>query len=94
MHARVVLGVGKGVLLREVSSIQGCPSTVYLYTCINVVKPFSLSQAIVVGGGFFLTSYRHGYDISIPVFNYLTRSEELHLSSYTRCTGVDHMTVM
>ena len=84
----MVLGVGKGVLLREVSSIQGCPSTVY------IVKPFSLPQAIVVGGGFFLTSYRHGYDISIPVFNYLTRSEELHLSSYTRCTGVDHMTVM
>ena len=25
MHARVVLGVGKGVLFREVSSIQGCP---------------------------------------------------------------------
>ena len=25
MHARVVLGVGKGVLFREVSSFQGCP---------------------------------------------------------------------
>ena len=25
MHARVVLGVGKGVLFREVSSIQECP---------------------------------------------------------------------
>ena len=25
MHARVVLGVGKGVLLREVSSFQECP---------------------------------------------------------------------
>ena len=25
MHARVVLGVGKGVLFREVSSVQGCP---------------------------------------------------------------------
>ena len=24
MHARVVLGVGKGVLFREVSSGQGC----------------------------------------------------------------------
>ena len=24
-HARVVLGVGKGVLFREVSSVQGCP---------------------------------------------------------------------
>ena len=34
MHARVVLGVGKGVLFREVSSVQECPhrergSTVY-----------------------------------------------------------------
>ena len=27
MHARVVLGVGKGVLFREVSSIQWCPYT-------------------------------------------------------------------
>ena len=25
MHARVVLGVGKGVLFREVSSVRGCP---------------------------------------------------------------------
>ena len=25
MHARVVLGVGKGVLFREVSSFQECP---------------------------------------------------------------------
>ena len=25
MHARVVLGVGKGVLFREVSSVQRCP---------------------------------------------------------------------
>ena len=25
MHARVVLGVGKGVLFREVSSVQVCP---------------------------------------------------------------------
>ena len=25
MHARVVLGVGKGALFREVSSVQECP---------------------------------------------------------------------
>ena len=25
MHARVVLGVGKGVLFRDVSSVQECP---------------------------------------------------------------------
>ena len=25
MHARVVLGVAKGVLFIEVSSVQGCP---------------------------------------------------------------------
>ena len=36
MHARVVFGVGKGVLFREVSSVQECPhrersSTVYTY---------------------------------------------------------------
>ena len=42
MHARVVLGVGKGVLFREVSSVQECPhrergSTV-LYVCIRLVS--------------------------------------------------------
>ena len=36
MHARVVLGVGNGVLFREVSSVQECPhrergSTVHTY---------------------------------------------------------------
>ena len=25
MHARVVLGAAKGVLFRDVSSVQGCP---------------------------------------------------------------------
>ena len=34
MHARVVLGVGEGVLFRNVSSVQECPygrvSTVYI----------------------------------------------------------------
>ena len=28
MHARVVLGVGKGVLFREVPSVQECPHRV------------------------------------------------------------------
>ena len=37
MHARVVLGVGKGVLFREVSSVQECPHRerevpLYIYT--------------------------------------------------------------
>ena len=32
MHARVVLGVGKGVLFREVSSFQGCPYTKYPFS--------------------------------------------------------------
>ena len=32
MHARVVLGVGKGVLFREVSSVQECPHRERLYT--------------------------------------------------------------
>ena len=42
MYARVVLGVGKGVLFREVSSTQECPyrrvplyypSILYIHTC-------------------------------------------------------------
>ena len=34
MYARVVVGVGKGVLYREVSSVQGCPYRgVPLYIC-------------------------------------------------------------
>ena len=39
MHARVVLGVGKGVLFREVSSVQKCPHRereVPLYTNVYV----------------------------------------------------------
>ena len=31
MHARVVLGVGKGVLFREVSSVQGFLIALYVY---------------------------------------------------------------
>ena len=38
MHARVVLGVGKGVLFREVSSVQECPhrdrGSYYTYLCM------------------------------------------------------------
>ena len=37
MHAREVLGVGKGVLFREVSSVQECPyKEVALYVETNV----------------------------------------------------------
>ena len=37
MHARVVVGVGKGVLFREVSSVQRCPyREVPLYMCGSV----------------------------------------------------------
>ena len=32
MHARGVLGVGKGVLFREVSSVQACPHREIVYT--------------------------------------------------------------
>ena len=44
MHARVVLGVGKGVLFREVSSVQECPyKEVALYVETNVfLKLFQL----------------------------------------------------
>ena len=37
MHARVVLGVGKGVLFREVSSVQECPHCILDKSaeCIN-----------------------------------------------------------
>ena len=44
MHARVVLGVGNGVLFREVSSVQECPHRerevpLYIYVqymCANI----------------------------------------------------------
>ena len=36
MHARVVVGVGKGVLFREVSSVQRCPyREVPLYVAVD-----------------------------------------------------------
>ena len=34
MHARVILGVGKGVLFREVSSVQECPHKFLIYTSV------------------------------------------------------------
>ena len=36
MHARVVLGVGKGVLFREVSSVQLRGSTIH--TSVSTIK--------------------------------------------------------
>ena len=58
MHARVILGVGKGVLFREVSSVQECPhiyrergSTVYssyiMYIASVFLRLFNIR--IVVG---------------------------------------------
>ena len=43
MHAKVPLGVGKGVLFREVSSVQGCP-----YHCTHrKMKVVSLNSCLV-----------------------------------------------
>ena len=39
MHARVVLGVGKGVLFREVSSVQECPHRERVY---RILTPLSV----------------------------------------------------
>ena len=44
MHARVVLGVGKGVLFREVSSVQECPCTLSVQTCIENETPKQVSS--------------------------------------------------
>ena len=39
MHARVVVGVGKGVLFREVSSVQRCPyREVPLYSETSLIR--------------------------------------------------------
>ena len=37
MHARVVLWVGKGVLFREVSSVQECPHRESGFTAVHTV---------------------------------------------------------
>ena len=44
MHARVVLGVGKGVLFREMPSVQECP-----LSRINVA--FSIIHTVLVYTG-------------------------------------------
>ena len=51
MHARVVLGVGKGVLFREVSSVQECPGFHYKLSSIEILRKmcFCLSQCWVLG---------------------------------------------
>ena len=41
MHARVVLGVGKGVLFREVSSVQGFP-----YRAVHLVMETKQNTAV------------------------------------------------
>ena len=64
MHARVVLGVGKGVLFREVSSVQdkeGIPTTSeWLYlrekVCVCVCVLF-LSVFLFVTCSFIIYSY-------------------------------------
>ena len=53
-HARVVLGVGKGVLFREVSSVQECPHRdrgsyytympVCMYSMVDFVRRYLLKQ--------------------------------------------------
>ena len=50
--------------------------------------PFLLAtQAILAGGGFSRQSYREGFDISIPVFNPITRNERFLNSAATRYGG-------
>ena len=60
MHARVVLGVGKGVLFREVSSVQECPHRerevpLYAYASLALftatLSLFSLSVSRLVATG-------------------------------------------
>ena len=49
MHARVVLGLGKGVLFREVSSVQGCP---YRGVPLNSAKYTCMSKVSDLGWHF------------------------------------------
>jgi glucuronyl/N-acetylglucosaminyl transferase EXT2 len=49
----------------------------------NTTPDFYYGKAMLAGGGFSQVSYRYGYDLSVPVFNHLTRSESLYSSSYT-----------
>ena len=47
MHARVVLGVGKGVLFREVSSVQECPhNQLYTQHSSHTLKIVTLSHQL------------------------------------------------
>ena len=54
MHARVVLGVGKGVLFREVSSVQLRGSTVH--TSVSTIK-----KKMVSAFSYFFTAHWKGY---------------------------------
>ena len=47
MHARVVLGVGKGVLFREVTSVQECPDRERGSTVYSILKEPSLSLSLL-----------------------------------------------
>ena len=55
MHARVVLGVGKGVLFREVSSVQGYPHREReRFHCIFLVRKRAIEACGTVGNIQFL----------------------------------------
>ena len=52
MHARVVLGVGKGVLFREVSSTQECPEVPVFHTAGFPISILSRFHSVVGGSDF------------------------------------------
>ena len=52
-------------------------------TCWEHVS-FLATQAVLAGGGFSRQSYREGFDISIPVFNPITRKEKFLNSAAAR----------
>ena len=62
-----------------------------LYCNTHSAHVAHLLQAMLAGAGTTPNSYRMGYDISIPVYNPLTRSEALTekaASRYTKCITV------
>ena len=54
----------------------------------NTTIDIAYGKAILAGGGLMENSYRRDFDVSIPVYNSLTRQAHVKPSSETkRCNG-------
>jgi len=55
----------------------------------NTTIDVAYGKAILAGAGFSENSYRRGFDVSLPVYNSLTRQAHIKPSSKTKRLRID-----